>query len=313
MPAKRPPDAHWSVVNTQMSALTPSAAKILVAYCVLALGLLLGPRTAASDVDSLGEGRGAEGCLEMMWPPDGYEVKQDELEDFTALLRVNCHRVSPALYVEWSEGVDPEVSGEDGEADKKNGGFGMRIPVQEPTEGEEPEELLEISVFLKRGSKMWRWRVTRKDGSRTTKEYHVLILPLFSPNISVAFPPPHFEFRAAVRPFFIASLHEVHDKIAKFGYPRFFYDITVRSRQTSTTERYEKSFRWGRETQRERHLISAQEKLLPTENMIFMDFIDDAPDGAYELEIARTAHKSSIQWPFILYAQWPCILYIRGH
>ena len=41
MPAKRPPGAHWSVVNTQMSALTPSAAQILVAYCVLALGLLL--------------------------------------------------------------------------------------------------------------------------------------------------------------------------------------------------------------------------------------------------------------------------------
>jgi hypothetical protein len=124
----------------------------------------------------------------------------------------------------------------------------MRIPVEQPAEGHEPEEMLEITVFLKRGSKLWRWRVSREDGSQvlshlrahvflpatlahrltrvsaltgvlrgayqTEKEYHVLILPLFKPNITVAFPLPHFEFRAAVRPFFVASLSEPADVIA---------------------------------------------------------------------------------------------------
>ena len=101
-------------------------------------------------------------CFEMLWPPDGYEVKADELEDFVAMLRINCVGVSPALSVDWSEGSGTTSESESRKTDASldgsaaPGGFAMRIPVEQPAEGDEPEEMLEITVFLKRGSKLWR-------------------------------------------------------------------------------------------------------------------------------------------------------------
>ena len=77
------------------------------------------------------------------------------------------------------------------------------------------------------------------------------------------------------------------------GYPRFFYDITVRAREERLPaaedrvggEGYTRTYRWGRESQRDRHVDPRTEKLLPMENMIFLDFIEDAADGPYVLEI----------------------------
>ena len=151
-------------------------------------------------------------CLQMMWPPDGYEVRGEELEDFVVMIRINCPGVSAALHVDWSE-VDPAQPGAGDEAGGKSArapsaswsNSSMRIPVDEPSEGMEPDESLEIKVYLKRGSKLWRWTDLREDGSSTTKEYRILILPLFEPSLSVSFPPPDFEFRAAVRPFFVGK------------------------------------------------------------------------------------------------------------
>jgi hypothetical protein len=248
------------------------------------------------DIDTGGDERlemepsesDANGCLKMMWPPDGYEVKREEVEDFVVMLRVNCPGVSPALYLDWSEGPsEGQGANETGAAvGSTTGKSGMRIQVDQAPAGEAPDELLEISVYLKRGSKMWRWTVVREDGSSSQSDHHVLILPLFDPNISVSFPPKDFEFRAAVRPFFVASIFEPTDKIQTYGYPRFFYDITVRSRAGVASVPYENTYRWGRAAQREPPLNPSAEKLLPTENMIFLDFINDAPDGLYDLEIA---------------------------
>ena len=51
------------------------------------------------------EGQDTDECFRVMWPPDSYEVTADELEgEFVAMLRINCPGVSPAVYVEWSEG-----------------------------------------------------------------------------------------------------------------------------------------------------------------------------------------------------------------
>lgn len=50
--------------------------------CVLSL--------AEDNGEAAGEEGGTDECLEMMWPPDGYEVKGDELEDFVAMIRINC-------------------------------------------------------------------------------------------------------------------------------------------------------------------------------------------------------------------------------
>ena len=119
-------------------------------------------------------GAEANDCFEMMFPVDGYEVKADELDDFVTTIRVNCPGVSPALYLEWSEGL----SGQPGTAEQEdsNGATrvasaasstsNLRIPVEIPADGGEPEESMEISVFLKRGSKMWQWTVVRQDGSQ---------------------------------------------------------------------------------------------------------------------------------------------------
>ena len=160
-----------------------------------------------------------DACLEMMFPIDGYEVQADELEDFVTTIRINCPGVSPATYVEWSEGGQVSDAAKEGttasDVSAPSSMSKMRIPVL--AEGGEAEESMEIAVLLKRGSRMWEWTVGREDGSQTHKEYHLLVLPLFEPSISVAFPPPNFEFRADVRPFLVATLLEPADKISKFG------------------------------------------------------------------------------------------------
>ena len=195
-----------------------------------------------TDATTAAEGQDTDECFRVMWPPDGYEVTADELEgEFVAMLRINCPGVSPAVYVEWSEGGRERGGVLDAGAESQDK---RRIRVEKPAAGADPDELLEISVYLKRGSRVWQWRVGREDGSGSEEEHHILILPLLRADLTLAFPPRNFQFRAAVRPFIIATIHEPLAVIQRYGYPRFFHNITVHSPQ------YVKSHRCGRAEQR---------------------------------------------------------------
>eukprot|EP00960_Hanusia_phi_P040408 754435-Hanusia_phi.AAC.1 len=190
-------------------------------------------------------------CLKEIVPHADYQVLFSELHDFFLTVQINCAGFARASL------------------------FSLSIAEQSASFTQLESDLLEVPVRVYRGNLLWKYVVHREDGSVEEREFVFRALPLYEPSIAFKFPPDNFSWRRGVPFFFILQLSEPGEAL-EYGYPRFFFDISL----TSTTDPDTVfGFTWGSNKQ-----LSLLNHVQPSESMVVMEDFDFPPSN-YTLKV----------------------------